>query len=188
MQAGRLGVAEGICREYLKRRPHDVDAIRLLAEIGITLGMLDEAIVLLERCLELAPNFTIAQANYATALARRQRFDEALDRTGQLQIEQPDNLSHKVQHASILAMAGRFEQAHEKFEEVLTYIPDNARILTSYGHSLRYGGRGEDAAAAYQEPSPQSHMRARRIGVSQILRPLSSTMRNSMACANAMRP
>ena len=44
MQAGRLGVAEGICREYLKRRPHDVDAIRLLAEIGITLGMLDEAI------------------------------------------------------------------------------------------------------------------------------------------------
>lgn len=150
MQAGRLGVAEGICREYLKRRPHDVDAIRLLAEIGITLGMLDEAIVLLERCLELAPNFTIAQANYATALARRQRFDEALDRTGRLQIEQPDNLSHKVQHASILAMAGRFEQAHEKFEEVLTFIPDNARILTSYGHSLRYGGRGEDAAAAYQ--------------------------------------
>ena len=150
MQAGRLGAAEGICREYLKRRPHDVDAIRLLAEIGITLGMLDEAIVLLERCLALAPNFTIAQANYATALARRQRFDEALDRTGHLQIEQPDNLSHKVQHASILAMAGRFEQAHEKFEEVLTFIPDNARILTSYGHSLRYGGRGEDAAAAYQ--------------------------------------
>jgi tetratricopeptide (TPR) repeat protein len=150
MQAGRLGAAEGICREYLKRRPHDVDAIRLLAEIGITLGMLDEAIVLLERCLALAPNFTIAQANYATALARRQRFDEALDRTGRLQIEQPDNLSHKVQHASILAMAGRFEQAHEKFEEVLTFIPDNARILTSYGHSLRYGGRGEDAAVAYQ--------------------------------------
>ena len=150
MQAGRLGAAEGICREYLKRRPHDVDAIRLLAEIGITLGMLDEAIVLLERCLALAPNFTIAQANYATALARRQRFDEALDRTGRLQIEQPDNLSHKVQHASILAMAGRFEQAHEKFEEVLNFIPDNARILTSYGHSLRYGGRGEDAAAAYQ--------------------------------------
>ena len=150
MQAGRLGVAEGICREYLKRRPHDVDAIRLLAEIGITLGMLDEAIALLERCLELAPNFTIAQANYATALARRQRFDEALDRTGRLQVEQPDNLSHKVQHASILAMAGRFEQAHEKFEDVLTYIPDNARILTSYGHSLRYGGRGEDAATAYQ--------------------------------------
>lgn len=150
MQTGRLGAAEGICREYLKRRPHDVDAIRLLAEIGITLGMLDEAIVLLERCLALAPNFTIAQANYATALARRQRFDEALDRTGRLQTEQPDNLSHKVQHASILAMAGRFEQAHEKFEEVLTFIPDNARILTSYGHSLRYGGRGEDAAAAYQ--------------------------------------
>jgi len=39
VEGGRLGIAEGVCREYLKRRPHDVDAIRLLAEIGITLGV-----------------------------------------------------------------------------------------------------------------------------------------------------
>ena len=151
IEKGRLGLAEGICREYLKRRPHDVDAIRLLAEIAITLGVLDEAIVLLERCLALAPNFTIAQANYATALARSQKFDEALQKTQALQEEQPTNLSHKVQHAAILAMAGRFEAAHLKFEEVLEHIPDNAKVLTSYGHALRYGGRGEDAAIAYQK-------------------------------------
>lgn len=54
---GRLGVAEAICREYLKRRPHDVDAIRLLAEIGIAVGLAGESILLLERCLELAPDF-----------------------------------------------------------------------------------------------------------------------------------
>ena len=75
---GRLGAAEGICREYLKRRPHDVDAIRLLAEVGIALGSTGEAILLLERCLELAPSFHVARANYVTALARYQRFDEAL--------------------------------------------------------------------------------------------------------------
>lgn len=150
VEAGRLGVAEGICREYLKRRPHDVDAIRLLAEIGISLGILDEAILLLERCLELAPNFSIAQSNYATALARSQRFDDALKMTKNLQREDPSNVSHKVQHAAVLAMAGRYTQAHQKFEEILELIPDNARILTNYGHSLRYGGRGGDAAIAYQ--------------------------------------
>ena len=56
-----LGVAEGICREYLKRRPHDVDAIRLLAEVGISIGSVAEAILLLERCLELAPEFHVAR-------------------------------------------------------------------------------------------------------------------------------
>ena len=36
--AGRVGVAEGICREYLRQRPLDVNAIRLLAEIGTEFG------------------------------------------------------------------------------------------------------------------------------------------------------
>lgn len=150
VSAGRLGVAEGICREYLKRRPHDVDAIRLLAEIGITLGILDEAINLLERCLELAPDFHIARANYVTALARHQEFARALEECAYLRDAQPNQLTHKVQYAAVLAMAGRFQEAHELYADVLTNVPDNAGILTSYGHALRYGGRGADAAAAYQ--------------------------------------
>lgn len=150
VESGRLGMAEGICREYLKRHPHDVDAIRLLAEIGVTLGLLDEAILLLERCLELAPNFVIAQANYATALARSQRFDEALAMTVSMQQSDPSSVSHKVQHASVLSMAGRYPEAHKKFEEVLAVVPDNPKILINYGHSLRYGGRGSDAVNAYQ--------------------------------------
>lgn len=150
VSAGRLGVAEGICREYLKRRPHDVDAIRLFAEIGIALGVLDEAIALLERCLDLAPDFHIARANYVTALARHQEFARALAENAKLRAKQPDQLTHQVQYAAVLAMAGRFQEAHERYEEVLKTVPDNAGILTSYGHALRYGGRGDDAAAAYR--------------------------------------
>ena len=150
VSAGRLGVAEGICREYLKRRPHDVDAIRLLAEVGITLGVLDESIALLERCLELAPDFHVARANYVTALARHQEFDRALGECARLRDAQPDKLTHEVQYAAVLAMAGRFEEAHRQYAKVLENVPDNAGILTSYGHALRYGGKGAEAAAAYQ--------------------------------------
>ena len=146
---GRLGAAEGICREYLKRRPHDVDAIRLLAEVGIALGSTGEAILLLERCLELAPSFHVARANYVTALARYQRFDEALKENQKLRREQPNNLAHQVQHATTLALAGRFELAHVQFAKVLDRVPNNERILTSYGHSLRYGGRGDEAIEVY---------------------------------------
>ena len=150
-EAGRLGVAEGICREYLRQRPMDVNAIRLLAEIGIKLGIVDEAVRLLDRCLELAPDFHIARANYATALGRQQRFDDALAQLDILEKRDPDNISYQVQRASILSMAGRFEDAHEKFSRVLERVPGNARILTSYGHSLRYGGKGAEATEAYQD-------------------------------------
>lgn len=146
---GRLGVAEAICREYLKRRPHDVDAIRLLAEIGIAVGLAGESILLLERCLELAPDFHVARSNYVTALARYQRFDDALRENEHLRQKQPDNLSHQVQFASTLSMAGRFEQAHSAFAKALERAPTSERILTSYGHSLRYGGKGSEAVDIY---------------------------------------
>ena len=146
---GKLGVAEGICREYLKRRPHDVDAIRLLAEVGISLGLIGEAILLLERCLELAPEFHMARTNYVTALARHQRFDEALTENKRLREAQPNKLAHQVQYATTLSLAGRFEMAHIQFAKVLEQAPDNERILTSYGHSLRYGVKSEEAKTIY---------------------------------------
>ena len=187
MESGRLGMAEGICREYLKHHPHDVNAMRLLAEVGTTLGILDEALLLLERCLELAPNFTVAQANYATALARSQRFDEALANTKALQQEEPNRVSHKVQHAAVLSMAGRYPEAHDKFEEVLAIIPDNSKILTNYGHSLRYGGKGSEAIAAYERAITADPLLARPTGVSQTLKPSTFLMTNWQRCRRLIK-
>jgi len=146
---GRVGVAEGICREYLRQRPMDVDAIRLLAQIGIDLGVVDEAIKLLERCLELAPDFHFARSNYITALGRQQRFDKALEEMGRLEKVDPGNLAYSSQSAALLSMAGHFDDAHEKFREVIERAPGNPRILTNFGHSLRYGGKGEEAIETY---------------------------------------
>lgn len=146
---GRLGLAEGICRKFLQANPLDVNAIRLLAEIGLRLGMIPDSINLLERCLELAPDFHVARSNLITALARRQRFDVALAQAAQLEKDQPDHLPNMVQTASLLSMAGRYKQAYAKFEEVLQRVPDSAIILTNYGHALRYGGEGRKAVDIY---------------------------------------
>ncbi len=150
-EKGRAGIAEGICREYLRQRPLDVDAIRLLAQIGIDLGANDEAIQLLERCLELAPDFHFARSNYVNALARQQRFDKALEEMNLLMKTDPTNIAYVSQLAAVLSMAGRFEQAHEKFRDVIARAPRNPRILTNFGHSLRYDGKGEEAIKAYLE-------------------------------------
>ena len=52
--AGKTGQAEQLCRDFLKDHPANVTAIRLLAEVGLKVGVLVDAERLLERCLELA--------------------------------------------------------------------------------------------------------------------------------------
>jgi len=65
LREGKLGKAERIVRELLKKFPADVTAIRVLADIGFKMGHLEDTSHLLERCLELAPDFHAARHSYA---------------------------------------------------------------------------------------------------------------------------
>ncbi len=65
LRMNKTGKAERLIRDVLKKDPVDVIAIRMLAEIGIKIGQLDDAQNLLERCLELAPDFQLARYAYA---------------------------------------------------------------------------------------------------------------------------
>ncbi|MCH8058811.1 MAG: tetratricopeptide repeat protein, partial [Proteobacteria bacterium] len=77
LRGGKIGKAERIVRELLKKFPADVTAIRVLADIGIKLGQFKDASHLLERCLELAPDFHAARHSYAMVLMRRQKLEAA---------------------------------------------------------------------------------------------------------------
>ena len=57
-------------------------AIRLLADIGTRVGVLDDAERLLKRCLELDPEFDMARLNYADVLKKREKLEEALEHYG----------------------------------------------------------------------------------------------------------
>ena len=148
---GKVGVAEGICREYLRHKPADVNAIHLLGDIGYKLRMIDEAGQLYLRCLELAPNHLNVKRMYAQVLARQNKYDQALAIAEELLQRDPHNPSFMVLRASTLAQAGRYEAAHEQYREALQRIPEAAPIWTSYGHSLRYGGLGAEAVEAYRK-------------------------------------
>ena len=63
-----LPAAERILRAYLHDDPLDVAAIRMMAELAGRLGRYADAEKLLRRALELAPSFSTARANLATAL------------------------------------------------------------------------------------------------------------------------
>src|SRR3954463_4279690 len=72
-----LPSAEGILRPYLKRRPTNVAAIRMMAELAARIGRLADAENLLRRAVELSPGFTAARANLATVLYKQNRAADA---------------------------------------------------------------------------------------------------------------
>jgi predicted Zn-dependent protease len=148
---GKLGKAERIVRDLLKGHPADVSAIRLLADIGVKLGQLTDASHLLERCLELAPDFHAARYSYSMVLMRRQEPEAAIDEAEKLLEQEPNNPNFLTLKASILTRIGDQSGALEIYEKVLKDYPNQARAQMSYGHTLKTVGRLAEAIEAYQK-------------------------------------
>jgi tetratricopeptide (TPR) repeat protein len=147
---GKLAVAEKLLRDFLKRHPTDVAAIRMLAETGARLARYDDAEKLLERCLELAPGFTAARHNYALVLQRQNKFAEAIAQTDLLLEREPRNPSFRSLKAAALVHIGEYGQSIGIYEQLLKTHPNQPLGWMSYGHALKTVGRTEDSIAAYR--------------------------------------
>jgi tetratricopeptide (TPR) repeat protein len=150
LRDGKLGKAERIVRDLLKRYPLDVSAIRVLADIGLKVGQLKDACHLLERCLELAPDFHAARHSYALVLIRLHRPEDALREAEMLLAQEPSNPNFLTLKGSILVRIGDHEQALEIYEKVLNHYPNQARAQMSYGHTLKTVGRLDESIEAYR--------------------------------------
>ncbi|MGB1905156.1 MAG: tetratricopeptide repeat-containing sulfotransferase family protein [Pseudomonadales bacterium] len=150
VQQERFGMAEGICRDYLKRNPTDVAVIRLLAEIGVRLGIKGDPEILLEDCLLLAPDFHLARNTYASALSEAQKYEQALSEIQYLERVDPQNFSHSILAASIEVMVGDYEAAIERYRVLTARFPLHAQLHNSHGHALKTVGRQTEAIASYR--------------------------------------
>jgi tetratricopeptide (TPR) repeat protein len=146
----KIGQAELLLREHLKKYPTDVAAIRMFAEVAGRLGRNLDAENLLSRCLELAPSFTAARYNYALALHRQGKSIAALQQVERLMAAEPRDSGYRNLKAVILAMIGDYQQSIEIYADVLAKHPDQPKIWMSYGHALATAGRPADSIAAYR--------------------------------------
>jgi len=151
LRAGKLAQAESIARDFLKQHPADVSGIRLLADIGIKLGQFDDARHLLERCLQLAPDFHLARHNYAVVLVRQQKLEEAAVEIEKLLATEPDNPNFLILKGTILVRSGDHHAALEILEQVLKNYPNQARAQMNYGHTLKTVGRLDESIRAYRQ-------------------------------------
>ena len=145
-----LPIAESILRPYLKRRPTDVAAIRMMAELAARVGRLVDAENLLRRALELSPAFTAARANLATVLYKQNRAADAIAELERIERDGADNLGHASLKAAALGRIGGLEESRDLYRLLLDARPDEPKLWMSYGHILRAIGEQAECVAAYR--------------------------------------
>ncbi|WP_339669578.1 sulfotransferase [Dasania marina] len=148
--AGKIAHAEQACRLFLKKNPSDITAIRLLAEIGLKVGALNDALHLLERCLILAPEFDLARLTYAHVLNKSDKLEQALVQVNQLLDAKPNEYPLLVLQASILVKFGDCQPALACYEKLLSNYTPQPKIALSYAHALKTSGKAAEAIVAYR--------------------------------------
>ena len=151
LHEGRLLRAEEICRHFLRRNPRNVEGMRLLAKIGLKLGILDDAEFLLESAIAFAPKNVQLQLDFIDVLRRRQKFERAHEEAEKLHKTDPGNPLFRSRLAIECMQTGDYDRAFELFGDVLAKLPQDPATLTSMGHALKTTGRRDEAIARYRE-------------------------------------
>ena len=147
---GKLLKAEDLCRKFLQKVPHHVEAMRLLADIGIRFGVLADAEFLLESAHRLDPKNVRVHVDYIQALRKRQKSGQALEQAKKLLETSPDNPQFQSIYAIECMQTGNYEEALNLFDRVLEQIPGDPVTLTSKGHAFKTHGQYDKAVASYR--------------------------------------
>ncbi|WP_417484372.1 tetratricopeptide repeat-containing sulfotransferase family protein [Maricaulis salignorans] len=147
---GKLLKAEQLCRAYMQKHPHNIEGMRLLAEIGKRFGVLEDADFLLETALELDPDNIQLRLDFIDVLRKRQKFEAALAQAKALHEREPDNPLFQSHLAIESMQTGDFDKALALFETILQALPEDPATLTSRGHALKTLGQQDEAIASYQ--------------------------------------
>ena len=153
---GKLSNAENLCRTFLKQHPHHVEAMRLLAEVGMKLNILHDAEFLLESALKLEPENDLLRIDYIEALRKRQKIEIAHAEVLTLHKANPDNVHFESLYAVLCMQMGDYEKALQLFDKILTKIPGDPVTLTSKGHALKTCGKTQEAVASYRDATQSS--------------------------------
>jgi tetratricopeptide (TPR) repeat protein len=146
---GEVFPAERLIRDYLLKHGNHIEAMRLLAKIGMKLDVLDDAELLLEGLLALAPDYHAARYDYATVLSRRHKHARALEELERLVKIDPASRTYRVSYATACVGLGQYERAVELYRALLKETPAAAELHLSVAHALKTLGKRSEAIDSY---------------------------------------
>src|ERR1700722_3321545 len=141
--------AEIIIRAYLNKHGNNVEAMRLLARIAFKRDVLDDAELLLQAVLELAPDYQAARHDFASVLLERHRYLQARQQLEMLLAIEPMNRQYRTLYATTCVGLGEHERAITLYRELLADAPRAADLHLSIAHSLKTLGQQEASIEAY---------------------------------------
>jgi len=148
---GEIYDAEHIVRKFLLAHGNHVEGMRLLAKIGMKLDILDDAELLLESVLVLAPDYQAARYDYACALLQRHKHVRALEELDKLLQIEPGNRAYRTTYATACVGLGDNEKAVQLYRELLVETPRADDVHLSVAHALKTLGRREEAIDSYRQ-------------------------------------
>ena len=147
---GDLSAAETMVRAYLLKHGNHVEAMRLLARIGIERDVLDDAELLLEAVLTLEPDYHAARLDFARALTERHKYQRAREELETLLKLEPHNRHYKTLYTSTIVGLGEHEKAVTLYRELLEDAPQPEDLHLSIAHSLKAIGKQQQCIEAYR--------------------------------------
>jgi tetratricopeptide (TPR) repeat protein len=146
----RTEAARSALQAHLAQHPDDPDTLHLLARAALREGRRLDALALLDRCLQAAPEFAMARYNRARLLAGEQRIEEALADLDMLLARDPRNPLFREMKAVLLEGQGDNGPALATFQQLAAENPLRAEAWLNYGNSLRAVGERDKSIAAYR--------------------------------------
>src|SRR3982074_3455292 len=152
---GDLTASEKLIRAFLLRHGDHVEAMRLLARIGVAREVLDDAEILLAAALEMAPDYIELRRDYACVLLDRHKHAEAIaQRDGLLKLD-PKNIDYRTLRATATVGLGDHEGGVRGFSDVLADTSPESRLAAdlhlSIAHSLKTLGRRLESIDEYKK-------------------------------------
>ena len=147
---GELGPAEAIVRRVLLRHGDDVEAMRLLAKIGMARDVLDDAETLFAAVLARVPDHRAARHEYAQCLVQRHKYAAAVAELDRLRAADPRNPGYRALAATAAIGVGDNAAAIALYRGLLAETPGSADLQLWLGHALKTVGEVPAAIAAYR--------------------------------------
>ncbi len=152
---GDLVASERLIRAFLIRNGDHVEAMRLLARIGVARDILDDAEILLAAALEMQPDYIELRRDYACVLLDRHKHVEALAQLERLLKIDPRNIDYRTLQATATVGLGDHEGGIRGFSDVLLDTPPKsvaaADLHLSIAHSMKTLGRRDEAIETYRK-------------------------------------
>jgi tetratricopeptide (TPR) repeat protein len=147
---GNLVEAEHIIRPFLRLHGEHIEGMRVLANIAAENEFPNDAEILLEAVLKLAPDYYSARYDYVLALVDLHKHGKAREEIEKLIAADPANPANRITLASILLALGELDEAVARYRKLVAELPEDAEVTQSLGHALKTLGRQDEAIAAYR--------------------------------------